>query len=202
MSLAPPDSLVLCYQGRSVAILRPADLNELREQTRSIFGLSTTNDRRHSHDSATTRSIIRFFYYTTTAPAVAPAVSRPVPQATSSKKRQKRGDTVEVKREERSPSTLPGDNDAETDKEDNGDVEEIKPLAICEAQNTGPPGGRRKRELGETLLPRLPDDFELHVEKVHVPITRLGTRDGQARGSQRASSNGRLPLANAGAMLK
>ena len=43
----------------------------------------------------------------------------------------------------------------------------------------------KKRELGESLLCRLPDDFELQVEIVTIPIKPLGIRPSSSTQMQR-----------------
>jgi hypothetical protein len=170
---APEDSLVLSYAGRAVAILRPADLDELRQQARTIFGLQHEDGSEGEGGSSSTgtRNVIRFFYYT-------------APPAQTACGFSSYGQTYVKRRKLNNGAGKQREFDYEEEEGEDAAAEEGQSgnKRKQPADNAGPI--RHKRELGETLLARLRDDFELFVEIVTIPIKKLGIRVSSRIGSR------------------
>lgn len=166
---APPcDSIVLCYEGRSVAILRPADLDQLREQTKCIFGLPQDD----TSPDGKTRTLIRFIYYV--GPFAQTAQS---PSAERCKVGGSRATTDAI-------------DDEEDEREDESRAGNSKRKRIESVQ---PPTGPKERELGPGLLASLRDDFELTVKLLTLPVRNIAVRSPPFNGN-RANGHGQAPI--------
>ena len=154
MPLVPPQSLVLCYKSRSVAVKRPATLDELYNEARTIFSLP--------------RNATIIFHYLTPSHSTRTRTTSSSPQQQGPSKRSRihTGD----RSEQIAASTVEEDEVKEEVDSDDMFVEPEPPRTTKQTSTS------KKRELGASLLPYLPDDFELHVQLVQSIDTKGKSR--------------------------